>query len=809
MVGVSTRYVRWLARHALEVMFVAALVTAASVYLVVTDLPLRADFSYLLPQDAPAVRDLRELSRRLVTRDAALVIVQAPSSEARAAAVARIAERARAIPSDLVQRVETDDLGLREFVRAHRHVLVPLPDLVAARDALTRRIHDRKLAANPLFIDLDDEPAQRPDEGDQLDELRARRAAAEARFQRSRFVSEDGAAGLVVLRTAFSSTDAGRGKRLLRELEQLRAEVAGAGVEIGFAGGVITAVAEQSALVGGMVWSSVITVVLVGVLLLASFRDVVYLAAVTINLAVGTVAAFAFAALTIGHLNAATAFLAAIIAGNGVNYGILLVGRYAEEVRGRGHEPGARIAAMARAIDGTFRPTLVASLGAAIAYGSLAATSFRGFSDFAVIGAIGMVLCWLASFSLLPAILLRYGGARAYASERPPLFGGALARMFGGISPRLAFATGLALALAGGVIAARYLASDPLEYNLHNLRSSGDDLAEARRWMRISDAAFGKSISGQIYIGADRPEQVPLIVDALRRLDGDRPPEQRVIGGVSSLLDAVPPDQEQRIAVLREIRALLDDPALGVLDDDERREIAELRPPDDLRPITVDDVPREILEQVTERDGRVGLLIAVQPGRSLDQWNGVDLERFASAVRTLRLANGETVTTSGSSVVFADILAAVRSDGPIVTLVAAIAIVVMVLVVVGRNRQSVAVVAATALGTVLMIATCAVLGMRVNFLDFIALPITLGLGVDYAINLAVPASRGEPIRAVLRTTGASVVVCSLTTVVGYGSLLVSDNLAIRGFGLAALIGELACLLTALVLAPVVARRSQG
>jgi hypothetical protein len=37
--------------------------------------------------------------------------------------------------------------------------------------------------------------------------------------------------------------------------------------------------------------------------------------------------------------------------------------------------------------------------------------------------------------------------------------------------------------------------------------------------------------------------------------------------------------------------------------------------------------------------------------------------------------------------------------------------------------------------------------------------------------------------------------------IGYGSLLVSDNLAIRGFGTASLIGEVTCLLTALVLVP--------
>ena len=64
---------------------------------------------------------------------------------------------------------------------------------------------------------------------------------------------------------------------------------------------------------------------------------------------------------------------------------------------------------MAIAIRGTLRPTAVASLGAAIAYGSLAATSFRGFADFAAIGAVGMILCWLTTYVLLPALVLRWG----------------------------------------------------------------------------------------------------------------------------------------------------------------------------------------------------------------------------------------------------------------------------------------------------------------------------------------------------------------------------------------------------------------
>ena len=44
-------------------------------------------------------------------------------------------------------------------------------------------------------------------------------------------------------------------------------------------------------------------------------------------------------------------------------------------------------------------------------------------------------------------------------------------------------------------------------------------------------------------------------------------------------------------------------------------------------------------------------------------------------------------------------------------------------------------------------------------------------------------------------------VCSLTTMIGYASLLVSSSLAIRGFGLASLIGEVTSVVAALALVP--------
>ena len=801
----ARRYVAWLERRPWSILATSLAVLAGAIYLIAFHLPLRADFSYLLPQDAPSVRDLRKLEERLDAKDTALVLVVAPDPATRAAAAADVAAGLRAIGPELVDRVDTDDLATREFFRARRHLFVPLPDLERARDALASRIEQAKLAANPLYVPLDaeEDAAAAAADKQQLEELRARRKAAEAQLDRSGYVSKDGKTALIVVSTAFRGTDAKAGERLLAAIDRVRTAALArhAGVEIGVTGAISTAVAEHHALARGILWSSVITTALVAMLLVLYLRSATLLGLLTGNLILATTVTFGVAALTVGHLNAATAFLGAIIAGNGINYGILLIVRYLEERKDDTRDPSA---AMARALVATVRPTIVASLGAAIAYGSLAATSFRGFADFAVIGAVGMILCWIASYVLLPALVLRFGRhTRIYRGD--PVIGGILARVFGFRRPAIVCAVAGVLAVGAGLVVARYIAADPFEYDIKQLRSEGDEAIASRNWMSVSDERFGRGISGRTYVAADRPEQVAGIVAALREVDARTPDAHKTIGQVSSILDVIPPDQHERLAVLEEIRTLLSDDALAELSDDERAEVAELRPPAGLAPIALADLPAEIRDRLTEKDGRVGYLVAIRPALTLDEWNGRDLIKFAGAVRELHLPGGETVTTSGKSVIFADIFAAIENDGGMVTAIALAGLFAMVVLVVGPNRRAVAVMGATMLGAVTMVAVCALVGIRVNFLDFIALPITLGLGIDYAINIAHRSHHEDDGDAVetMKTSGSAVLVCSLTTIIGYGSLLVSENLAIRGFGTASLIGEVTCVLAALAVVPAI------
>jgi predicted RND superfamily exporter protein len=112
------------------------------------------------------------------------------------------------------------------------------------------------------------------------------------------------------------------------------------------------------------------------------------------------------------------------------------------------------------------------------------------------------------------------------------------------------------------------------------------------------------------------------------------------------------------------------------------------------------------------------------------------------------------------------------------------------------------VVASVLLGVAWMIGAAGLCGVRVTFLNFIAIPITLGIGAEYALNMVARLDQEKAISKAVATTGAAVVLCSWTTIVGYGSLLAAHSQALRGFGAMAILGEIFCLGAAVVALPV-------
>ena len=109
------------------------------------------------------------------------------------------------------------------------------------------------------------------------------------------------------------------------------------------------------------------------------------------------------------------------------------------------------------------------------------------------------------------------------------------------------------------------------------------------------------------------------------------------------------------------------------------------------------------------------------------------------------------------------------------------------------------------LGVLWLAGAMMALHVKINFANFIAYPITFGIGVDYSVNMA---SRWEldgrgSMLDVVKTTGGAVTLCSLTTIIGYSSLLLAQNRALFLFGLLAVLGEIACLSAAVLVLPAV------
>jgi len=276
----ARRYVAWLRARAGRVIAISVAILAVAVYLCAFHLPLRADFSYLLPQDVSAVVDLRRLEARVKSSETVLVIIESPDPAVTAIATKELHDGLVSLQSPLVGRVSGDEAETRAFLRARRHLFVPIADLEGARDALKTRIDQAKLEANPLYIKLDDDAdtEEAKQSKAKLDELQQKRREAEARLDRPTNVSTDGRVAKLEVSTTFRATDAGLGEQLISAMSEVRARVVAAhpGVEIGFTGSVVTGLAEHRAISKGIVSSSLVTAALVALVLALYFRSATF-----------------------------------------------------------------------------------------------------------------------------------------------------------------------------------------------------------------------------------------------------------------------------------------------------------------------------------------------------------------------------------------------------------------------------------------------------------------------------------------------------------------------------------------------------
>ncbi len=756
-------------------------------------LELRTNVAELLPSRDPAVEELERLAQHVGGTSILQIAIESPDREANLKMAEALATRIRALGPEVVADVTYDVRAEQAFFRDRKMLYAPLTDLVELRDALRSEIARRK---NPALVDIVGD-----DDVESVVARMKKRTGDLDHFPTGYFESTDGHLFVIVCRPPGGLFAERAGEKLANGTRKLITELDPhrfhPNMQVGLTGDVMAQIEERDALENDLAWATGLCVSLVLLAMVVYFGRLRAVPLVCMPALLGVAVAFGMADLLFGYLNASTAFMGSIVLGNGINFPIIVLARYEEERRA-GHT--SRDAAQV-AIHATIRPTAIAALGAAISYASLCATRFRGFSQFGAIGGIGMVAAWLATITLLPALIARADrrASMKTSGAHTGAFSGLVSRL-ATRAPRTCLAIFAIVTVASLVPLPRYL-RDPFEYDFRNLRNRRSLTSGAAALAPRVDRVFGETLTPAVVLSDTRAH-----TDEIRHkiLERDRTlPGGPLIGKITTIDDFLPGDektQTAKLAVLADLRRIAHSPEMELASASERERLSELDGTEKLQRVADDDLPLTIRHLFSELDGTLGRLVLVYHAEHVSVWDGHNLVRIAQLIDVLPLDDGTVVRSSGHAVIFSAMIRSIVHDAPLATLASFVGVSLLVIVLTGSTLGSATVLGGLVAGVLWMLGCAAWIGVRTNFLNFIALPITFGIGVDYGINIYMRyriEGRGRVGRA-LRATGGAVALCSLTTIIGYGALLVGDNQALRSFGEMAILGELACIATALI-----------
>ncbi len=581
-------------------------------------------------------------------------------------------------------------------------------------------------------------------------------------------------------------------------------------------GGYAIAVEDSARVRADLQSSTAGSVVLVLLLFVLGYRGLAPLVLVTLPLLLGVAWGYALFLALRGGITMLTAVGAAMLVGLGIDFGVHL---YAELIRARdeGLEPAAARRAMVERAAPRIAVAALTSVGCFLAF---AFTGFRGLSDLGLLAGVGLLACLAAYLLVFPLLLVRHEPRRG----RTPL--SRVADLLASVPlrrPRGALAAAAAITLVAGVV---LVARGPPPFVgdarlLHPDRSPAlDALAELDRivkrplvpWVLIAEGAEGSTVGDADELAtrfARLESKLEPLVDAGELVSFELPSR------------ALPPRSEQEAAfaalagldgeaTARELRAQaeaagFDPDAFSAWERALRDNLARAARRESLTLAELRRLGAGSLADTffRESDGRLvaaGYLFpqgGLLPGPEQSQ----RVERVAAA-----LAGEPGFALTGFPVVAAELASRVQRDFRGVT-GAAIAVVVLLVLVSCRSIRATALaLLPVGLALVWVLAAMRLIGTPFNVLNVVLLPMLVGLGVDNGVHLVFDTRQTGDVARSLRGVLLPMLVSTVTTVAGFGSLVTVGHPAIASMGELAGCGILLCLLaTLLVLPPLLAR----
>lgn len=829
--GAIGKWVAFIARSPWLVLMTVALITLATGYFsyrLVTN--VRTDFASLLPETDRSVQNLKKLNERFGSERGLMVVVYCETSRSPSCwsdskrAVHDIVERLKPMEGTRIRQVTWENTEDSAFYKKYKYLFMDLDDLDEIYDRLDIKLRFERVKNSPAAVkDLLEDPGF--DLSD-IEEKYGEKEKKSSRYTEGYYTNGNGSVlpdgrelgpnsvTVINITSLESGLHFGSSGKLIADIQQVIDGLTPSTnynpiMEIGLAGSLVRSNYEVSAVITDTVRTAGLTVLFCFALIFLYYRRIRPVVFMTVTVLIAISWTFAVSWFHIGYLNQQTAFLASIIVGNGINFSLIFMARYFEE-RELGLDPAA---AVVKAAQLTFEATQTAAAATAVAYGVLIFTSFKGFSQFGFIGGLGMIFCWFASYTVIPALIIvteRWKPMVSPTKERLSDTGRLGSAWIARIVERAPRAIIIVCALLTAV-SAYYIwifLKDPFEYNFSKLRSKDDPNATYVYYRALTYGILDSGGGGSVFL-TDGAEETRMLTDAVekRRMELEATPAGSSITEAHSIFTQLPKDQDAKIEAIGRIRALIDEQPLSWMQEKHRKRLDEFRSAFDLHPIGVNDLPANIRKRFTEKDGSFDKVVLIQPKPGVSLSNGRQLLRFAGEIESYTLANGKTLYTSGDAMLFADMLSAIKSDGPRATALCLIGVAVILLISFGTLKNMAFILFFLLYGIVLLVGCQGIWDLKINFFNFVVIPITIGIGVDYHINIYKRYVLEGPgsVEKTLKATGGAVLLCSGTTIIGYAMMVPSLNQAMVGFGLIAIIGEITCLTSAILFKPAIIR----
>lgn len=579
-----------------------------------------------------------------------------------------------------------------------------------------------------------------------------------------------------------------------------------------------------------MFWASVLSFIGVGLLFIAGFGGLRHAIVANVVLLMGMAWSFGFVTIAIGHLNILSVSFTVTLIGIGIDYGIHYIARYMQ-LRQKIDNPGDALVMTSRSISPAI---LTGAVTTAISFFAAGFTSFTGVAELGIIAGGGLLLCAASQLIVLPAVVYLMDKSKWAGKMPDPL------PVHHWIAPLMSTPRTLCVATSlGTIFVACGISRLWYDHNLLNMQAEGLESVELERkllaetnqslWYALSIADSREDLLARkaeflklpsverteeivSMLPSDHelkkpviqtigqqlgqlPERPPLIVV-------DRPEKLgQILGGIQELLvrtrrsPQCARNLEQTRDLLRRMPVADCNRVLSHFQQEMAGDLLSrlftLRSMANPEPPQLADLPPSLVHRFVGQHGKYLLKIY---GRG-NIWDIQALERFVKDVRTV----DDRVT--GNPLQAYEASLEMKQSYQQAAL-AALAIIIIVLAFDFRSLRYAALAALPlAVGVVQMFGLLGLLDIPLNPANLIALPLILGIGVDYGVHIIHDYLDQKGRYRMSHSTAVAVLVDSLTTIVGFGALMIASHQGLQSLGRVLSIGVSCCTFTSMVMLP--------